>query len=127
MFQYAFGISRYFSSAFLSHATAEDLKTNFEKSVATFPLTKRLQIPTKGSYINQRFYSQFFEHVMIMIIQSLLDIGLCGFRVLHSAFQRGNRFVGQKLNETVRAVYRLYKGSPTLYYLNSWNISVLIS
>ena len=115
MFQYVFGVSRYFSSAFLSHATAEDLKTNFERTVAPFLLRKRLQIPTEGSYVNQKVYSQFSEHLDDHDNAELIDIGLFGFHVLHGAFQTGNRFVGRKLNGTLRAVYRLYKGSPTIY------------
>ena len=115
MFQYVFGVSRYFSSAFLSHATAEDLKPNFERAVATFLLRKRLQIPTEGSYVNQKFYSLFSEHLDDHDNAELIDTGLCGFYVLHVAFQTGNRFAGRKLNDTLRAVYRLYKGSPTIH------------
>ena len=115
MFQYVFGISRYFSSAFLTHGTTEDLKTNCEKTVAIFLLTKRLQIPTEGSYFNQKFYSHFSEHHDDPDNTELIDIGLCGFHVLHDVFQSGNKFVGWKLNDALRAVYRLYKGSPTIY------------
>ena len=77
MFQYVFGISRYFTSAFLSHATTEDLKTNFENTVATFLLTKLLQIPTEGSYVNQKFYRQFSEHHDDHDNTELIGIGLC--------------------------------------------------
>ena len=107
-------LNTFFSSAFLSHATTEDLKANFEKTVDTFFLTKRLQIPTEGSYVNQ-FYSQFSIHHDDHDNTELIDISLCGFHVLDGAFQTGNRVVGGKLNDTLRPVYRLYKGSPTRY------------
>ena len=115
MFQYNFGVSRYFSSPFLSHATTEDLKTNFENTVATFLLTKLLQIPTEGSYVNEKFYSQFSEYHDDDDNTELIDIGFCWFHLVHGAFQTGNRFVGQKLNDTLRAMYQLYKGSPAIY------------
>ena len=108
-------LNTFFSSAFFSHATTEDLKANFEKNAVTFLLTKRLQIPTEGSYVNQKFYSQFSEHLDDHDNTEIIVLGLCGFHVLHGAFQSGNRFVGQKLNDTLRVVYRLYKGSPTIY------------
>ena len=116
MFQYVFEISRYFSSAFLSHATTEDLKTNFERTVATFLLTKCLQFPTESSYVNQRFYSQFSEHLYDHDNTEPIGIGLCGFLVLHGAFQTENRFVGQKLNDPLRVVCRLYKAVPLYIY-----------
>ena len=115
LFPYVLEISRYFTSAFLSHATTEDLKTNFEKTVATFLLKKLFQIPTEGSYVNQKFYSQFSEHHDDHDNTQLIDNGLCGFQFLHGVFQTGNRFVGQKLNDTLRAMYQLYKGSPAIY------------
>ena len=82
-------LNTFFSSAFLSHATTEDLKTNFEKTVATFLLTKHLQIPTEGSYVNQKFYSQFSEHHDDHDNAELIDISLCGFHVLHGSFRLG--------------------------------------
>ena len=90
-------------------------KNWFWETAATFLLTKRLQIPTEGSYVNQKFYSQFSEHLDDHDNTEIIVLGLCGFHVLHGAFQSGNRFVGQKLNDTLRVVYRLYKGSPTIY------------
>ena len=79
VFPYVLEISRYFTSAFLSYATTEDLKTNSEKIVATFLLKKLLQIPTEGSYVNQKFYSQFSEHHDDHDNTQLIDNGLCGF------------------------------------------------
>ena len=87
-------LNTFFSSAFLSHATTEDLKTNFEKTVHTFLLIKHLQIPTERSYVNQKFYSQFSIHHDDHDNTELIDISLCGFHVLDGAFQTGNRFVG---------------------------------
>ena len=54
--------SRYFSSVFLGHATVENLKISFKKTVGTHLLPKPLQILMDGACDNYTFYDQFSEH-----------------------------------------------------------------
>lgn len=77
---------RYFS-AFLSHATGENLKTIFEKTVGTHPLPKHLQISMDDLCVNMKFYDQSSEHYNDTYNAKLIDIGSCALEVAHGAFQ----------------------------------------
>ena len=45
----------------------------------------------------------------------LTDIGTCGLPVVHGPFQTRNRVAVWKLNDSLRSMYRLYKGSAAIY------------
>ena len=45
----------------------------------------------------------------------LTDIDTCGLHVVHGPFQTRNRVAGWKLNDTLRSMYRLYKGIAAIY------------
>ena len=104
--------TRYLTSVFLGHATAQDLLAKFKSGLGS-DLPKIIQVSMDGPAVNWKFLDEVCSDPSVCPEEGdMLQIGCCGLHVVHGAFQRGHKKVGWKVNETHRGMHRLFKDSP---------------
>lgn len=86
--------TRYFTSAFLDRAKADDLVVHFRKSMEDLPAQNLLQVSMDGPNVNWSFFKklQLELNSEPEVDASLFDIGSCGLHVIHGAFQMGTLY-----------------------------------
>lgn len=105
--------TRYFTSAFLGHTTANDLLDAFKSSVPTKMTQKVIQISMDGPNVNFKFLKNLREYLAEDSgNHKLLDLGSCGLHTLHCAFKAGIKVTEWHIIEFLRAVYNLFKNVP---------------
>jgi len=105
--------TRYFGSAFMGHATSDDLLASFRSALAAVPLSSLLQVSMDGPTVNWKFLD-LLEKCMEEehILTKLINMGSCGLHVVHGAFQSGHKASGWSVNAYLRAMFGTFKDSP---------------
>ena len=105
--------SRYFNSAFLGHATADDLLQAFKKAIGELTLAKLVQVSMDGPAVNWKFLESLDSHLRTDCkARILLELGSCGLHVIHGSLQTGHKASTWNVNASLRALYSLFKDSP---------------
>lgn len=104
-------VTRYFSSDFLGHSTANVLFEKINEKCISMGLDKLIQISMDGPNVNLKVMDNMLlllkkEHAI-----GLLNVGTCGLHVMHNAFRAGCS-VFPEVENTLIASYRLFKDSP---------------
>ena len=60
-------MTRYLSSVFLGHTTAEDLKLKFEEATQNLDTKKMVQVSMDGSNVNWKMLSKITEEVQLNV------------------------------------------------------------
>jgi hypothetical protein len=105
-------VTQYLTSAFLGHATAEDLLTGFTNSVKELSLPKVIQVSMDGPSVNWKFVKLLSSKLREISDMKLLELGSCGLHAVHGAIQTGHGASGWTVNATLKAMYSLFKDSP---------------
>ena len=84
-------VSKYLTSAFLGHATAEDLKKSFVAALSTdgIPLSNMLHVGCDGPNVNKSLVDKINSALHDLNCNSLIDIGTCNLHVIHNGFHAG--------------------------------------
>ena len=103
----------YLTSAFVGHATAENLLLDLKGALPNgFNLKNVLQLSMDGPAVNWKLKSLISNEISDTPYQ-LLQIGSCGLHVIHNAFKTAFQKSSWKLQEFLRACYYSFKDSPT--------------
>ena len=94
---------RSFKSEFKGHATTADMLTHFENGMALFNPSSLVQISMDGP--NVKFYHNLFQERKGKELPDLLNIGSCGFHVVHRSFKKGAKEFGWNLGNTLRSLW----------------------
>ena len=81
--------TRYLSSAFMEHATAEDVNSAFYLALGGLSIDKFLQISMD---VDWKFLERFSEKQSADWQKILLCLGSCGLHVIHGALQTWQNF-----------------------------------
>lgn len=100
--------TRYLTSVFMGHTTAEDPKENFFEAVSELDRKKLLQISMDGPNVNLKFLREVKEKLE----EEACEIIACDLHVIHGAFRTGHKATEWNLNSIFRASYQLFKDSP---------------
>ncbi|XP_048512809.1 uncharacterized protein LOC125501482 [Athalia rosae] len=105
--------TRYLTSLFLGHTTAQDLMDAFTNNLPKDLLKKILQVSMDGPNVNLKFVKDLqIELKEISGNKKLLDLGTCGLHTLHGAFKTGITSTQWNLIPFLRALYNLFKNVP---------------
>lgn len=104
--------TRYYDSAFMGHATAENLDEHFSKITEGLDMKKLLQVSMDGPNVNWKFYKQLQDRLSSVENSSLLNIGSCGLHVVHGAFRDGSVCSTWPVQKLLQSLYRLFKDTP---------------
>lgn len=100
----------YLTSVFLGHTTASDLLSAFKGIFNDSLLSKLIQVSMNGPIVNMKFLDDLLDDpVFCDESHSLICIGICGLHVVHGAFQYGHKAAKWTVNDTLRAIYRMFK------------------
>lgn len=104
---------RYFGSAFLGHATAEDLLKGFTETLREIDLKKLLQVSMDGPNVNLKFHKDLQTYLHgDPDDPTLLQIGSCGLHALHNAFKQGMNATDWNVVSFLRALHNLFNHVP---------------
>lgn len=104
--------SRYYSSLFIGHGTANDILLHYAEATKALDATKTWQVGMDGPNVNVSFHNKLVEQRKEMDLPNLLDLGTCGLHIVHRAFQTGANTTGWKLDRYLLKEYKLFKDSP---------------
>lgn len=105
--------SRYLTSAFLGHTTAEHLKLKFDEATQHIDVKKLVQISMDGPNVNWKLLDTIAEERNSNEqYPSLLDVGSCSLHVVHGAFRSGMNKTNWGLDTLLRSLHNLFHESP---------------
>lgn len=105
--------SRYLGSAFLGHATADDLVNHFLASVEGLDLRRLSQVSMDGPKVNLAFLEKLKQKLAPDPQDAVvLDLGTCGLHIVHGAFQTGAKASDFDINHLLTSLYYLFHDSP---------------
>lgn len=106
--------TRYFTSAFLTKATALDLLSAFLAAVDCLELNRLLQISMDGPNVNKKFLRDLEDHLAndLKIESKMINLGSCGLHTVHCAFKGSINTTGWSIIEFLRALYYFFKDHP---------------
>src|SRR5207245_1168219 len=100
--------TRYITSAFLGHTTAEDLLKGFNTACSGLNLESLLQVSMDGPNVNLKFLRLLKEEMQQNPNHPVfLDMGSCGIHVVHGAFRTGFKKVEWKLEKFLGLLIQL--------------------
>ena len=108
--------TRYVTSLFMGHATANDLLEKMTECLDTnkIDISKILQISMDGPNVNWKFHDLLQEHICEAgeDASALISVGSCGLHVVHNAFKTGAQASEWNVEEVLSSLYWLFLDSP---------------
>jgi len=104
--------TRYFTSVFMGHATAADLKVQLEECIAKLRKCNIVQIGMDGPTVNWKLFKDIQEDIQHETGKTMLNIGSCGLHTIHGAFRDGVAASTWDIETFLRAAYQLFKDTP---------------
>lgn len=105
-------VTKYYTSSFLSNATADNLLEAFCQSFEMIGLKRLLAISMDGPNVNWSLFTKMASYRELNDYPGLLNMGSCGLHVVHGALQTGHKKTGWDLNATLRYAYYFFRDSP---------------
>lgn len=104
--------TRYLTSVFLGHSTAEDILESFHKAVSKLQLSKMLQISMDGPAVNWKTFNLIQQEMKTEFNKELLDLGSGGLHIVNNAFKNGCKASEWDIDTLLSSLYWLFKDSP---------------
>ena len=105
-------VTRYFTSEFMGHSTANDLLTHLLHAIEKIDAAVVFQVGMDGPSVNWKFFEKFLSHRLSQDLSGLIDFGSCSLHIVHGAFQSGCLKSGWKVKESLKGAFNLFKDSP---------------
>jgi hypothetical protein len=105
--------TRYLTSVFMGHATAEDILHAFKTGLGKLDTNRLIQVSMDGPNVNWKFLQLLDDDISGSPEDpKLLEFGSCGLHVIHGAVKTGHGSTHWNLHGFLRALYYLFKNSP---------------
>ncbi|GBO35079.1 hypothetical protein AVEN_94183-1 [Araneus ventricosus] len=104
--------TRYLTSIFMGHSTANDIFSAFQAAVAKLDLKKLLQISMDGPAVNLKFYEILHQELKKEYNIECVNIGTCGLHTVNNAFRKGESCTDWEISSVLSALYYAFKDSP---------------
>jgi len=107
-------VTRYLSSSSLGHATAKQLRENFDHHLLKLSPAKLLQISMDGPNVNKKFYKDFCNDITENNINSgvLLDIGTCVLHSVHNSYKGAIVSTEFNIDSILTSLWWVFHDSP---------------
>ena len=102
--------SRYLSSSFMGHSTAEDIMNNFLEASSDMKLCNLVQVLMDGPNVNWSFLEQLstFLHEYGT---TMLFLGSCSLHVINGSLTTGHKAANSKVQVQLKSFFKLFKDS----------------
>ena len=97
--------TRYLTSQFMGHATADNVVDHFRTGLEGLRLKQILQISMDGPNVNWKFLEKFQGELKREFDIMLLNVGSCGLHVVHGAFKDGLKASGWEVDRFMGSAY----------------------
>ncbi|CAN7940621.1 unnamed protein product [Ixodes hexagonus] len=104
--------TRYYTSVFMGHSTAEDIQGKLLSALEPLPLEKILQISMDGPNVNLKFFKNFQAHLQQTYQVQCVDIGTCGLHTMHNDYRTGITASKWGIDCLLSSLSALFEGSP---------------
>lgn len=104
--------TRYYTSVFLGHSTANDIQEKLLSSLEPLPLAKILQISMDGPNVNLKFFKGLQEHLQEHYQVQCVDLGTCGLHTVHNAYRAGVSATKWGLDCLLSSLSTLFEDAP---------------
>ncbi|KAK3925252.1 N-lysine methyltransferase KMT5A-A [Frankliniella fusca] len=109
--------TRYLTSEFLGHTTADDLRKAFLSSLKPFNIHKLLQVSMDGPNVNLKFIREletYLTSIKDPTDPMFLYMGSCGLHVVNNAFKTAfSNVTDWPIVSFIRSLYNLFKDVPS--------------
>lgn len=105
-------VTRFYTSEFLGHATADNLVFAFNSALQSLDMTKVLQIGLDGPNVNLKALRLIQEDLSQTSESKILDIGTCSLHVVDGALRAGDK-EGHTIMSFLRSCYYVFKDLPS--------------
>ena len=106
-------MTRYLSSAFLGHASAEDLKLKFEEATQNLDTKRIVQVSMDGPIVNWKMLSKITkEKSSTEHYPGLKNVGSCSLHIVHGGFRSGESKTKWGIDILLKALDNLFDESP---------------
>lgn len=104
--------TRYITSVFLGHSTANDLHDGIKTALDNFNMGNIVQLSMDGPAVNWKVYENLQKDIKTKYDHHILNIGTCGLHVLHNAFKAGGIASNWQIDAFLINLHRLFKDAP---------------
>ncbi|CAH3149087.1 unnamed protein product [Pocillopora meandrina] len=108
--------TRYLTSVFLGHATADDLLEKIVSYLDSIKIQKSniLQLSMDGPNVNWKLHELFQELISEVDENApiLVNVGSCGLHIVHNAFKAGSKASTWSIQEVLSSLHWLFVDSP---------------
>ncbi|KAL3205778.1 hypothetical protein MRX96_052930 [Rhipicephalus microplus] len=81
--------TRFYTSVFMGHSTAEDLQEKLLGALEDLPLARAVQLSMDGPNVNLKCFRGMQEYQQQNHQVQCLDLGTCGLHTIHNAYRAG--------------------------------------
>lgn len=103
--------TRYYTSSFMGHATAQDLFSELQSSV-DLCMKNLLQLSMDGPNVNWKVLKLLSEDLHNRCGSKIIDVGSCSLHTVHNAILHGLEKSGWDLGHLFTSLYWLFKDTP---------------
>ncbi|KAJ8043836.1 hypothetical protein HOLleu_11110 [Holothuria leucospilota] len=104
--------SRYYTSVFMGHGTADDMLTHFHEGMQGLHLQKIFQVSMDGPNVNWKFYRTLCDEIKKDFACQTFNIGSCGLHILHGGFKDGASASGWQIEKLFSSLHWLFHDTP---------------
>ncbi|XP_030585845.1 uncharacterized protein LOC115780670 [Archocentrus centrarchus] len=104
--------SRYLTSFFMGHHTAEHMYEKIEKVCSDIGFQNLIQLSMDGPNVNWKTFSLAQQNIEQQTGKKMLNIGSCGLHILHNAFRAGCASTDWDLGNALSSLKWLFKDVP---------------
>lgn len=107
-------VTRYYTSEFMGHATADDMVKHFTTCIleSGLRMAHMVQISMDGPNVNWCFNDIIKQTMISDHDNKLINIGSCGLHILHNSFKTGAESTGWQVSSFLASLYYLFKDAP---------------
>ena len=105
-------VSRYLTSEFMGHASAEDMLRKLESASSCLNSKGLLQLSMDGPNVNWKLFNLLQRDIEETCDVKMLNIGSCGLHQLHNAFRAGSDASDWAIEKFLSSIYWLFKDTP---------------
>ena len=105
-------ITRFYTSEFMGHATAQDMLDVFHTAIEGLNRKFILQLSMDGPSVNWKFHKMVNSELEKDVNRNLINLGSCGLHIVHGAFKKGVDALGWNADSFISSAYWLFKDSP---------------
>ena len=107
-------VTRYYTTNFLGHTRADDLKKTLTGSLKDLDPNKMVHIGMDGPSTNFKVLKELIEerNIQDANIPKVLETGSCSLHIVHGALSTGLRKTGWNLDILLKALFKLFNKAP---------------